>query len=176
MVEVEYQLFLLIGRIGVFMNTGPFGCCQLHFDLIVGQQHFVVAWTGYFGVVAESGTIAAVRIISRTRVDLQFSGEGHQQNITEVGMPRSAEVGMAEADDGTVFMLVAGTVFIHARLIDTVDVMRNGIGIRTYLYDTKRSAGAGKCMSHPVCSDDRIYQIGLLCHNRHAHVGKGDDQ
>ena len=176
MVEVEYQLFLLIGRIGVFMNTGPFGCCQLHFDLIVGQQHFVVAWTGYFGVVAESGTIAAVRIISRTRVDLQFSGEGHQQNITEVGMPRSAEMGMAEADDGTVFMLVAGTVFIRARLINSIDVMRNGIGVRTYLYNAKRSTSTGECMSHPVCSDDWVYQISLLCHNRYGHADKSDKQ
>ena len=126
--------------------------------------------------MAESGTIAAVRIIGRTGIDLQFPGERHQQDIAEVGMSCSTEMRMAEADDGTVLMLVACTVFIHARLIDTVDVVRNGIGIRTYLYDAEWGAGTRKCMSHPVCSDDRVYQIGLLRHNRHSHAGKSDNQ
>ena len=72
-------------------------------------------------------------------------------------MPRPAEMRMAEADDGTVLMLVAGTVFICPGLIDTVDVMRNGIGIRTHLYDTERSASTWERMSHPVRSDDRVH-------------------
>ena len=91
-------------------------------------------------------------------------------------MPCSAEMRMAEADDGAVLMLVAGTVFIRARLINSIDVMRNGIGVRTYLYNAKRSTGTGECMSHPVCSDDWVYLISLLCHNRHGHADKSDKQ
>ena len=64
-------------------------------------------------------------------------------------MPCSAEMRMAEADDGAVLMLVAGTVFIRARLINSIDVMRNGIGVRTYLYNAKRSTSTGECSPIP---------------------------
>ena len=60
-------------------------------------------------------------------------------------MPCSAEMRMAEADDGAVLMLVAGTVFIRARLINSIDVMRNGIGVRTCTMPNGAQAPGNVC-------------------------------
>ena len=137
------------------MNTGPFGCCQLHFDLIVGQQHFVVAWTGYFGVVAESGTIAAVRIISRTRLICNFPVKGISRISPRSECPVPLKWVWLKRRWNCLY--VGSRHSIHTReLIDTVNVMRNGIGIRTYLYDTKRSAAPGN-----VCPIPFVPMIGF---------------
>ena len=68
MIEVEDQLLFLVGGVGIFVDAGPLGRCQLDFDPVVGQEYFVIAWTGYFRVMAETGTIAAIRVVGCARI------------------------------------------------------------------------------------------------------------
>ena len=51
-------------------------------------------------------------------------------------MAGTAEVGVAETYDATVFMLITRTILVGARLVFTIYVVWYGIRIRTELYES----------------------------------------
>ena len=82
-------------------------------------------------------------------------------------MSSAAEVCVAEADNGAVMVLIAGTVFVGLWLVLAIDIMGNGIGVGTELYDAEWYAGSGKGVPHAVCAyhgvDIVCWGLGLLC-------------
>ena len=151
-----------IFRERIFMHANPLGCRQLCFHAVVGQHHFIVAGTGYLRIVRETRTVAAVRVGCRSGIQFQFAGSRHNQDIAEVGMSGSAKMRMAEPDDTTVLMLIAGTIFISTRLILAIHVMRDRVCVRTQLNQSERHASPRKRMPHPVRPDNRVHPCGLI--------------
>ena len=107
----------------------------------------------------EAGTIAAIGMGCCTGVQFQRTGGRHNQDIAQVGMPRAAEVRMTETDDAAILILIAGAILVGAGLVFPVDVVRDGVRIRTELDQSEGNAGPGKGMSHPVSPDDGIDSI-----------------
>ena len=93
------------------------------------------------------------------------SGGRHILVFSEVGVAGTAEVGVAETYDATVFMLLTRTILEGARLVFTIYVVRYGICIRTELHESEGYTSARECMSHSICPDDRVYKINYtgLC-------------
>ena len=104
----------------------------------------------------ESAAIARIRIFRRAGYELHLPGSGHQKDIAEIRMSRSAEMGMAEADDGLVLPTIAGAVLIGLFLIYSVDIMRDIVCVRAELHSAERHAGTGEGMTHSVGSYHRV--------------------
>ena len=154
-----------VSRIGVAMHARALGSGQLRFYAVVVEHHFVIARRGDFGIMREPRTVARIRIGRRARVELQCSGGRHDQDVAQIGVAGAAEVGVAEADDRRIFVLVSRTVFVCARLVDSVDVVRDGVRVGTQRNDSVRYAGTGENVSHFVGADDRVdlvYRAALL--------------
>ena len=80
-------------------------------------------------------------------------------------MAGTAEVGVAETYDATVFMLITCAILVGARLVFTIYVVWYGIRIRTELYESEGYASTRERMSHSIRPDDRVYKINYtgLC-------------
>ncbi len=63
---------------------------------------------------------------------------------------------MRKSHDGRVIVLIAGTIGIDLLLIGTVDIVWNGVGLRTKLHKAKRRARTWKTMSHARRANHRI--------------------
>ena len=72
-------------------------------------------------------------------------------------MTSSAEVCVAEAYNGIVAMLVAGTILIDFSLIFTIHIVWNGVCVGRELYDTERYASTRESVAHSVCANNWIY-------------------
>ena len=72
-------------------------------------------------------------------------------------MTCTTEVRMTKAYDSGISMLIARTIFIYLSLITSIYIMRNRVGFRAKLHDTKWSTSARKRMSHSACANHRIY-------------------
>ncbi len=112
--------------------------------------------------MTETGAVARIGIGLRPRIELDFSRDGHHQNITQIGMPRATKMGMTETYDGAVFVLIACAIFIHSRLINPIDVVRHGVGVGTELHDAKRRACPWEGMPHAVRPDDGIDVLDVI--------------
>ena len=77
-------------------------------------------------------------------------------------MPGSVKVRMTKPYNRTIPVLIAGTILVYPRLIGSVYIMRNRIGIRTELYQTMRYASPRESMPHAVRADQRIHIIDFL--------------
>ena len=71
-------------------------------------------------------------------------------------------MGVAETDDGTVFMLIASAIFIYARLITTINVMRYGVGVGAELHDAEGRTSPREGMSHTICPDDGVDVLDII--------------
>jgi hypothetical protein len=69
---------------------------------------------------------------------------------------------MAETYNRRIRISVTGTIFIDFRLIFSIDVIRNRIGVGTQLDRTERNAGAGKSMSHSIGTYERVDIAAVL--------------
>jgi len=72
-------------------------------------------------------------------------------------MSCTAEMGMAETNNGFIVVLITGTIAVNIRVVFPVLFVRDGIGIRTKLYHPERDTGPGKSMPHFLGADERIY-------------------
>ena len=81
------------------------------------------------GLMAVAGTIASLRCIGRAGIRLNTSRRGHNEDITQVGMPRTTQMCVAESHNGGIMILVAGTIGIDIGLITTLDVVRYRVGV-----------------------------------------------
>src|SRR5690606_1372648 len=93
-------------------------------------------------------------------------------------MPGTAEMGVAEAYNAFIFVLIAGTVTINVFVVFAVDLIHQGVGLRTELHSAKRNRGAWKSMAHFGRTDQRIDVFpGLLLRvekrdRKHQNEGK----
>ena len=71
-------------------------------------------------------------------------------------MPRTAEMRMAEPYDATIFVLVSGAILIRPGLVFPINIVRDGIGIRTELDQPERHTGSREGMPHAIGPDNRI--------------------
>ena len=146
----------------IFMDADPLRGGELRPDAVIVQHDFVVARRRFLGGVAEARAVALVGVVGTAGVQLQRAGSRHQQQVAQVRVACSAEVGMAETHDGGVLVTVSGTIGIRALLIHSAYVVGDGVCIGAELYPTERSAGSGKDVSHPVGSYQRIDIIRRL--------------
>ena len=138
------------------MDSHSGGCGQLSLHPVVVESHFVISGRGFLSVVRETAAVAAVRIVARAGIQFQRAGGRHQQDISEIGVARSAEMRVAEAYDCRVRIAVAGAIFIDTRLVFAVHIVRDGVRVRAQLNPAERHARARKSVSHTVGSDERI--------------------
>ena len=96
------------------------------------------------------------------RIELDFSRNRHHQDVAQIGMPRAAEMGMAEAHDGTVFVLIASAILIYPRLVNAVDVVWHSVGVGTELHNTERRTSTREGMSHAVRPDDGVDILDVI--------------
>ena len=134
----------------IFMDADPLRGGELRPDAVIVQHDFVVARRRFLGGVAETRAVALVGVVGTAGVQLQWAGGRHQQQVAQVRVPRSAEVGMAETHDGGVLITVSGTIGIRALLIHSAYVVGDGVCIGTELYPAEGSTGSGKDVPHPV--------------------------
>ena len=87
---------------------------------------------------------------------MNSSQDTKTENVSQVGMAGAAEVGVAEAHDGAVFVLIASAVLINSWLVNTVDVVRHGVGVGAELHDAEGRTSPWKGMPHAICPDDGI--------------------
>ena len=95
-------------------------------------------------------------MISRSWIQFQCAYCRHNQKVSQIGVAGTAEMGMAEPDYATIFILVAGAIGIDTGLVFPIDVVGNRIGVRTQLDEAERLTGTGERMPHAICPDDRI--------------------
>ena len=127
--QVHHQALGAAFREGVLVDAHPLRGGKPRADAAVGERDFVIAGLRVLRVVAEALAVAGIRIFFRTGRQLQRAGLGHDQDVAQVGVARAAEMGMAEADDGVVLILVAGAVIVGTGLVLAVDVVRDGIRV-----------------------------------------------
>ncbi len=154
--QVEDDVAVHVLRVLVLMYADMFRSRQPYLDAVVVEGHAVVARGGRLAVVRVAGAVAGIGVSLRAGVEAYLACGGHDENVAEVGVAGSAEVGVAEADDGTVFMLVTSTILIYSRLINAIDVVRHSVGIGTELHDAERRAGSGEGVPHAVGADDGV--------------------
>ena len=118
-------------RISIVMHSCPQGSGKPCADAIVIEESLVIPRTRRLVVMRETRPVTAVRIILRARPEFQRPCDRHYQHVPEVGMARTAEMGMAETDYRTVRILITSTVPVCFRLVDPADIVRHDIGIGT---------------------------------------------
>lgn len=133
-----------------------FGGGEACLDVVIVEDDFIIAGRGFFGGMAVTGTVAAVRSGLRAGVQLDIAGGRHHEHIAKVGMAGAAEMRVAETHNGAVFVLVAGTVFIDSGLVTLVHVMGNCVGVGAELHDAERCTRSGK-----VCPMPLVPMMGL---------------
>ena len=171
-VDAVYQVdddtcLFSLGRESVFVNTYTLGSSKLRADTVVGKSDLVVTRGSLFGAVRVTRTVAGIRIVFCTGVQAQFAGLGHDKNVTQVAVSGTAQVGMAETNDGGIVILVSGTIRINFGLVLTIDILRNGVGFRAELDYTERCAGSGEGVPHSGSTNHWINvtrpHLRLLC-------------
>lgn len=161
MPEVEDETGRCPLREGVAVYTHSLCSRELSTHVVVAERHFVIARTCHFGVVAEAGAIAAVRMGSSAGVQQERTGGGHDEQVSQVGMSCSAEVGVAESHNGSVAVLVPCAVLVHVGLIDAIHVVGNGVGVGAEPDDAEGYTCSGEGMPHAVGADEWIDVFNL---------------
>ena len=113
----------------------------------------------------EARAIACIGLGLCARVEMDVARDGQHHDVAQVGVACAAEVGVAEAHDGAVLVLVAGAVFIHARLVLAVDVVRDSVGVGAELHDAEGRAGSWEGVAHAVGADDGV-DVGKVVASR----------
>jgi len=83
-------------------------------------------------------------------------------------------VGVAEAHDGRVAVLVTGAVVIDARLVAAVDIVGDGVRVGTHLHAPERIACAGEGVPHAIGPDHRVDILGIIALRGSGNHGKED--
>ena len=164
--KVRNQVPLAAGRKGVAVPCRTGGGGQFRPDAVVIQRDPVESGRGLFRFVAEAAPVARFRLFRGAGIELQLSGHGHQQNISQIRMARAAQVRVREAHDGGIVPAVACTEGVDFRLILSPDIMGNVVGVGTHLNAAEGDAGPGEGVPHSRRTDKWIYirtGPGSLC-------------
>ena len=143
------------------MDSNSGSRCESGLYVIVVESDLVESRAGALGRVAETAAEPAVRIVRRAGIELQLSGSWHYENIPEVRMTCAAEMGVAESDDRGIVVTVAGAGLINHRLVLSVNIVGDRVGVRAELDSAERHAGPGEGVTHTICADKRIHIAGF---------------
>ena len=166
---VEVEDDFLRCTLGKYIAVHTTALCGGEFaaDVVVVEGDGIVARRGHLGFVAETLAVAPVGIVGGAGVELRLAAIGHDENVAQVAVACAAEMGVAEAHDAAVAVLIAGTVVIDTRLINPVDVVGNGVGVGTQLHKAVGETGTGKGVPHTVGADKNIDMLrctdAILC-------------
>ena len=162
------------------MYPYPLGSCQLCFYTVICKLHFIIARTSHFSFMAETGMVSFVWGVRPSGIQFQFTCSRHNQDIPQIRMSRTTQVGMTESYYCLIAMLVPGTIFICIFLINSIHIVRNCIRIRAQLYKSERSAGPGKGVPHTIGSDNGIDKCAYIRYrrllSRHCHKCRDECQ
>ena len=106
--------------------------------------------------MAVAGAEALFGLVGGAGVELERAGGGHDEEVAQIGVAGAAEVGVREADDGFILVLVAGAVLVHLGVVLAVLLVADGIGIGGELHHTKRHRGPRKRVPHPLGTHQRV--------------------
>ena len=108
-------------------------------------------------IMLETLAVTPVGIVRGAGMKLGLATVGHNQNVAEVAVSSAAEMGVAETHDAAVSVLIAGTIVVDTRLVYSIDVVGNGVGVGTELYKAVRIASTREGMAHAVGADKDIH-------------------
>ena len=135
--------------VGVSVHSGTRPCGQFGKHIPTVQVDGIVTGRRFLIVMREMRLVQFP--VQRVRV---IGGDGHQEHVSVIQHSGSAQVSVAEADDGVVGIMIAGAALpgVHP-------------GIGAELHHAERSRGSGKSMAGKIRSDHRINVIHkpLLC-------------
>ena len=123
---------LLLGSLGkdILVDADTLRGGEAAAHAIIGECHLIIARRCLLCIMREALSIATVGVVFCAGVEHQRSRLGHQHDVAQVRMTCSAEMGVREANDGIVGVLIAGTVLIDLPLIAPVNVLGNGVSLR----------------------------------------------
>ena len=173
MVQVQDQVPFRPFRIGISMDANALGSSQFHLDAGIRQRDLVMPGACRFGFMIETLPVAGIRILCGSRNEPDFPGSRHEQDISEVGVSRAAEMRVAETHDRAVTVLVAGAVLIGTRLVHAFYVVRDHVRVRRQLYAPEGDAGAREGMPHTGRADKRVHIVCPLCEKAGGNAGQG---
>ena len=162
MIEVEDDLLCRPLGEDVAVHTTALCGGQLAADVVVVEGDGIVARCGHLGLVTETLAVASVGVVGGAGVELCLTTVRHDEDVAQVAVSRSAEMGVAEAHDTAVAVLVAGAVVIHSWLIHPIDVVGDGVGVGTQLHKAVREAGSGEGVPHAVGADKHVNPATLV--------------
>ena len=141
--EVEDDVRWPSGRKPVTMQPGTQCRRQLRPDVVVAERHGVVAGLGLFHRVRERGRVAgcAIEAVAQPRL----ARRRHQEDVAVVRNAGAAQVGVREADDAVVAVVVAGG-----------GIPAGQPRVRAWLDHSERQARTGKRVAVTTSTDERI--------------------
>lgn len=138
------------------MYAYPLSSRELCEDVVILKLDLIEAGRALLRVVGEARTISCFRSFCSTGIGVDRTSRRHDEDVAEVAVSCAAQVSMAEAYYGLVAMLIACAVLIDFALIAAVNIMWNGVCLRTQLHNAKRDAGSGESVPHTVRADNGI--------------------
>ncbi len=155
-VEVEDNFLCRPLGEDVAVHTATLCGGELAANVVVVQRDGVVARCGHLGLVAETLAVAPVGVLGGAGVELGLAAVGHNQNISQVAVAGATEMGVAEAHDAAVAVLVTGTVVVDTWLVHPIDVVRYCVSVGTQLHEAIRETGSGEGVPHTVGADKDV--------------------
>ncbi len=119
----------------------------------IAQRDRIIAGMRDLALVIEARAIAVARRLRVAGFERNrgiVADRGHDEEIAQITMPGTREMGVAKTLNGRVFVAVAGGVAV-ARADDAA-----GIGVGRELDHAERRHGAGIGVSFPAGADERV--------------------
>ena len=160
MYQIKNHMSIYGIREGIFMDSYPLRSRHLCPYAIVIQHYSVISRRSLLCRMTEPRAITFSRMAGASRIQLYLTYGRHKKYISQIRVPSTTEMSMTKTHYRTISILIASAIFVHIFLINSVNIMRYGISIRTQLNQSKRNTSAGKSMSHAICSN---HNINIIC-------------
>ncbi len=154
--EVDYHA--LVRPIGerVAMHARALRRREFGADARILQYHFIESRLGLLRLGNLTRAVSRSGIGFAARIQTAFARLRHDEYIAQIGVARTVQVGMAEAQDCRVVVLVPRAIAVDILLVLAVDVVRRVGRVGTELHRAVRHAGARKGVSHLDGPDERV--------------------
>ena len=142
---------------GIAVQGHPFRGGQFRIDTGVVKSHAIVPGFSLLGFVPEA------RGVVPTGMAVRLAHDGHQRDVAQIGMTRAAEVGVTEARDGIVIVLVAGAVRVGlAGVFSIIVVHLQMLRIGAGLDHAERNRGSRKSVAHVARADQGVDELRVV--------------
>ena len=142
-VDDDAGLLRLRKRVAVHARSWRGGEFRLHLETV--EQDTVVSRTRDLVLLVVGGAIAVIGFIRGSGPDADLAGEGHHQHVAIVADPGAAEVGVTEAPDLRVGIIIAAA-----------GIPARGAGVRAELHHPEGGRGSRKGVAVEAGADERI--------------------